>query len=195
MNGIYGKAATGLSGNTSWAASSGAASAGARGEKKTQDILDLFGTKAAVMHDLKVPVTGSRANIDHIIVSGKRLLVLDTKVWKPGFYWTFAGQTRRGLTRVAHTEKSQQYITDALTRYLKGTGARIGSPYLVVWPSNTSGAVSTWMMRVPGAGVISAAALNRTVRSFISRTPADPAIVARLKSLLVTGTDEDPFSS
>lgn len=196
MNGIYGKAATGLSGNTSWAVSDGAASVGAAGEKKTEAILDRFGSKAAVIHDLKVPITGSRANIDHIVVSGKRVLVLDTKVWKPGFYWTLAGKNRRGFERVAHTEKPQYYITDSLRRYLEGTGAKVGEPYLVVWPSNKSGPVSLWLLRVPGAGAIAGSALALNVRSFITRKPADPAIVKKLTALCVAGgpTNEDPFA-
>lgn len=196
MNGVYGKAAVGLTGDTSWAASAGAASAGARGEKKSEEILDRFGSKAAILHDLKVPITGSRANIDHVVVSGKRVLILDTKVWKPGFYWTLAGKNRRGLERVAHTEKSQQYITDSVTRYLQGTGARIGVPFLVVWPSNKSGKVSTWLLKVPGAGVITGSALADTVRRFTARKPADPVIVNKLKALCVAGgaADGDPFA-
>lgn len=196
MNGIYGRAAVGLSGDTSWASSTGAASAGARGEKKTEELLERFGTRAAVLHDLKVPITGSRANIDHVVVSGKRVLLLDTKVWKPGFYWTMAGKNRRGFEHIPHTEKPQNYMTDSMRRYLEGTGAQVGKPYLVVWPSNKSGKVSTWLLKVPGAGVISGAGLVSTVRSFISRRPADPVIVGRLKALLVSGQDEgDPFSS
>ena len=196
MNGIYGKAATGLSGNTSWAVSEGAASIGARGEKQTEDILNRFGAKAAVIHDLKVPIPGSRANIDHIIVSGKRVLILDTKVWLPGFYWTLAGRNRRGFTRIPHTEKPQHYITDSLRRYLDGTGAKVGEPYLVVWPSNKSGGVNLWMLRVPGAGTISGPSLAGTVRSFITRKPADPVIVNKLKALCTTGggVDGDPFA-
>jgi hypothetical protein len=201
MNGTYGRAATGLSGDTGWAASHGAAQAGARGEKQTEEALRQFADQAAVLHDLRVPITGFNANIDHVIVSGKRVLILDTKVWKPGFYWSFAGVNRRGFERVDHTAKDQSYIAKAMRAYLKTTGAVVGEPHLVVWCSRRGGKASTWALGVPGARVTSGASLPGTVGRFITRAPADPAIVAKLQRLLVAPVisrrldDADPFAA
>lgn len=186
VNGIYGSAAAGLQGtDTSWAANQNVAKVGAAGEKKSAALLDGFALKAAVMHDLRVPLPGFKANIDHVIVSGKNVFILDTKVWKPGFYWTFAGTTRRGLEKVKHIDKDQAYLHRALTQYLKGTGAIVHTPILVVWSSQKTDQPSTWMVRVPGAKVTSGKNLVSMVKGFIGRKPADTAVVTKLSSLLV----------
>ncbi|APX00389.1 nuclease-related domain-containing protein [Arthrobacter sp. QXT-31] len=67
VNGSYGRAGNGLSGNTGWAASGGAVQAGARGEKQTEEVLRQFADRAAVLHDLRVPIPGFNANIDPVI--------------------------------------------------------------------------------------------------------------------------------
>lgn len=109
MNGLYGSAATGLQ-DSSWAVNQNVARVGAAGEKKSAALLDGFHLKAAVMHDLRVPIPGFKANIDHVIVYGKNVFILDTKVWKPGFYWTLDGTTRRGLEKVKHIDKQGNLI-------------------------------------------------------------------------------------
>jgi hypothetical protein len=202
VNGSYGRAASGLSGNTGWAVSDGAARAGANGEKKTETVLAQFAGKAAVLHDLTVPIPGFKANIDHVVVSGKHVMIIDTKVWKPGFYWTFAGVNRRGFSRVDHTAKDQSYITRAVVAYLNGTGAEVRSPVLAVWSSRANDKASTWALGVPGATVIAGGALAGAVRRFITRKPADPAIVAKLTRLLVAAPapssyldHADPFAA
>lgn len=184
MNGIYGSAATGLQ-DSSWAANSNVARVGATGEKKSAKLLDGFHLKAAVMHDLRVPLPGFKANIDHVVVSGKNVFILDTKVWKPGFYWTFAGTTRRGFEKAKHIDKDQSYLHRALTSYLQGTGAIVHTPVLVVWSSRASETPSVWLVRVPGARVTSGAGLVQMVKGFIGKHPADPAIVSKLSRLLV----------
>lgn len=184
MNGIYGTAATGLQ-DSSWAANQNVAKVGANGEKKSAALLDGFALKAAVMHDLRVPLPGFKANIDHVVVSGKNVFILDTKVWKPGFYWTFAGTTRRGLEKVKHIDKDQSYLHRALNQYLKGTGAIVHTPVLVVWSSRAAEVPSIWMVRVPGARVTAGRHLVRLVKGFVGNRPADPAIVHRLSELIV----------
>lgn len=73
MNGIYGRAATGLQ-DSSWAVNDGVAKVGAKGEQKTEVLLNGFGKKAAVLHDLRIPIPGFKANVDHAVVSGKSVL-------------------------------------------------------------------------------------------------------------------------
>jgi hypothetical protein len=185
MNGSYGRAATGLHNDASFAASAGAAKAGADGETKTAAILDGFALKAAVLHDLRVPLPGFKANIDHIVVSGKRVLIIDTKVWKPGFYWTLFGINRRGTERVDHTAKDQAWLQQALITYLRGTGADVSTPHLAVWSSRTAAAPVFWLLRVPGARVLHGEALLGFVKRFIGRAPADPVITRKLMELCV----------
>jgi hypothetical protein len=204
VNGAYGRAGTGLSANTGWAVSDGAAKAGAGGEKKTEELLAQFAGKAAVLHDLTVPIPGFKANIDHVVVTGRRVLLIDTKVWKPGFYWTLFGVNRRGFERVDHTAKDQSYITRAVTSYLKGTEAQVCSPVLAVWCSRANGSVSIWALSVPGASVLNGSALAGVIRRSLVRKPADPVIVAKLSRLLVAAPaqapsryldDADPFAA
>ncbi|HEX9088350.1 MAG TPA: nuclease-related domain-containing protein [Arthrobacter sp.] len=189
MNGIYGMAATGLNNDSSFAVNEAVAKIGAQGEERTAMTLNGFGLKAAVLHDLRVPIPGFKSNIDHIIVSGKRVLVLDTKVWKPGFYWTLAGKNRRGTERIKHTEKDVAYLQAALITYLRGTGATITLPHLVIWPSSTHAKISFWLLRVPGASrLLHGTALLGFTKRFITRAPADPVITAKLAALCMKKT-------
>jgi len=189
MNGIYGMAATGLHNDSSFAANEAVAKIGAKGEERTAMILNGFGLKAAVLHDLRVPIPGFKSNIDHVIVSGKRVLVLDTKVWKPGFYWTLAGRNRRGTERIRHTEKDVGYLQAALITYLRGTGATVTAPHLIIWPSSAAAKISFWLLRVPGSSrLLHGGALLGFAKRFITRAPADPAITAKLAELCVKKT-------
>jgi hypothetical protein len=172
MNGSYGRAATGLTNDASFAANAGAAKAGAEGEVKTAAILDGFCLKAAILHDLRVPLPGFKANIDHVVVSGKRVLIIDTKVWKPGFYWSFFGANRRGKERIAHTEKDLSYAQQALITHLRGTGAVVSNPHLVIWSSRKTGTPTLWALRVPNARLLHGDALLGFVKGFIGREAA-----------------------
>lgn len=69
MNGIYGRAATGLQ-DSSWAVNKNVARIGTKGEQKTETLLNGFGKKAAALHDLRIPAPGFKASVDHAIVSG-----------------------------------------------------------------------------------------------------------------------------
>lgn len=183
MNGIYGRAGTGLQ-DSSWAVNENVARIGAKGEAKTEALLNGFGKKAAVLHDLRIPIPGFKANIDHAVVSGKSVLLIDSKMWKPGFYWSLLG-FRRGWEKTPHIGKSQEYVSSAMTSYLQGTGARISTPQLVIWSSRDGHPVSTWLLNVPGADVITGLRIVPAVKSFVRQGAADPAIVARLQQLLV----------
>jgi len=204
MNGIYGRAATGLQ-DTSWAVNENVAKIGAKGEQKTETFLNGFGKKAAVLHDLRIPIPGFKANIDHAIVSGRSVLLIDSKMWRPGFYWSVLGY-RRGWEKAPHIGKSQEYVTQAMTTYLQGTGARLLTPRLVVWSSRDGQPLSTWLLRVPGAEVVNGLGIVPVVKSFLRNGSADPAIVSRLQELLVKAPraakaparaswgQEDPFA-
>lgn len=185
MNGIYGRAATGLANDSSFAANEAVAKIGATGELKTAAILDGFALKAAVLHDLRIPIPGFKSNIDHIVVSGNRVLIIDTKVWKPGFYWTLFGVNRRGGDRVDHTAKDQAYVRQAIVTYLRGTDALVTDPHLATWSSQQAAAPVFWLLKVPGAKLLHGDALLGFVKRFIGRTPADPVITRKLMELCV----------
>lgn len=184
-NGTFGTAAAGLA-NAHWAKNQDVADIGANGERRTAEILDSFADRAAVLHDLRIPVKGISANIDHVVVSGKRVLILDTKVWKPGIYWTLGGVNRRGLVRVVHTQKkTMEMARSSLVRLLDRHAVQVVTPKLAVWSSRTTEPVRTIFFRVPAADVLKGEKLAQTLGSFIGPKPADQQIVDRLASLLV----------
>jgi hypothetical protein len=183
MNGIYGRAATGLQ-DTSWAVNENVAKIGAKGEQKTEVLLNGFAKKAAVLHDLRIPIPGFKANIDHAIVSGKSVLLIDSKMWKPGFYWSLLGY-RRGWEKTPHIGKPQEYVSRTMTTFLQGTGARVLTPKLVVWSSRDGQPLSTWLLTVPGAEVVNGLRIVPAVKAFVRGGSADPAIVRKLQELLV----------
>lgn len=186
MIGIYGTVAAGLTGAPSFAKNAGTAAAGAQGEKRTARVLDQFADRALVLHDLRIPLPGVRANIDHAIVSGKHVLLIDTKVWKPGFYWTWGAKSRRGLEAVPHIDKKTMLMAaDGIARHLESNKARLAHPLVGVWPSSTSKQLSLHFLRVPGARAVHAEALERRVNRFIgSRREADDRVGMRMINLL-----------
>lgn len=195
---VYGRAGGGLK-KAEWAASSGAAKAGQRGERKTATVLDPFASpNAIIFHDLMIPASGYTANIDHAIVAGNKVHLLDSKVWKPGFMWTLGGKTRRGFDHVPHAgSKTMAMARDAITAYLAGAGAKAAlvDATVVVWPSSRDGQVSTWAMRMDGAKVIPSANLEAWARRHTSgRTEANDAIVSAMYELLVDTGSGKPGS-
>lgn len=107
--------------------------AGEYGELKTAEVLKEFGDRCVVVHDVLVPGLDG-ANLDHVVVSGRNLLILDSKAWRNGFYHRLLGQKmRRGFEVVEHDR------TDGLVRMSKMMGEATGASgclsRLVVWPS------------------------------------------------------------
>lgn len=176
--------------HAAWAANDAVARIGKSGEARTGAVLDELAARAdgpTVLHDLRIPIPGFSANIDHVVVSGRAVLLVDAKVWKPGFYWTLGGRTRRGLARFAHADKrTMQMAQDAITSYLerRRVQAQLRTPLVVVWPSSAHGQVATWAMQVPGARVTSGVAFMNRAGRYCGTRPADPAVVAALAPLV-----------
>ena len=189
--------------NASWAANASAARVGQAGERRTANILDSAVSRrggATVLHDLTIP--GSRANVDHVVVVGRTVWVIDTKVWAPGFYWRVGERAYRGTERFEPAEKKTTSV--AVTRlrsYLErcGVAAAFTTPTVVVWPSSARERLSLALLRRVGdSPVVGAAGFRWAVRSMTStsglllllrrRRTADPELVAALSELLVSVT-------
>lgn len=176
--------------NASWAKNDAVARVGKSGEVKTAAVLDELARRdrgPTVMHDLRIPIPGFTANVDHVVVSGRSVQLVDTKVWRPGFYWTVGGRTFRGLSRFAPADKkTMPMAVDAITRFLaaRGVSATVGRPLLVVWPSSTRAVSSFWAMVSPGARVVDGARFASRARRLIGTKPAAPDVVAALASLV-----------
>lgn len=177
---VIGTAGGGLVG-AKWAANADVARIGRTGELRTARLLDHLARDRAVtvMHDLRIPIPGYSASIDHAVVAGTTVLLIDTKVWKPGRYWTLVGATFRGWSRFEHAKtRTPALAHDSISRYLAGRGlrARMPTPLVAVWPSSKKGALSVRWLRMDGCRPILAEKLPRK--------PADQRIVAALAALV-----------
>jgi len=186
---VIGRPGGSLSGAAAgWAKNAQVAQIGQRGELQTAHILNRLATAPGgptVFHDLTIPIPGFTANIDHVVVSGRTVTVLDSKVWKPGFYWTLGG-TRRGLEpfRFADT-KTLPTAVAALRRHLQTfrLEPQFGRSVLVVWPSST-GPMQMWAFRPQAAVAVPGHQFAHRARHLVGVSPADPRTVAALRALV-----------
>ncbi len=173
----------------------GQTSAGQDGEIKTARALANLCTPGGptVLHDLVLPIANITANIDHIIISGLEVRILDSKTWAPGFYWTFAGKTRRGFTRVDHANtRTMAMATTAISKALSGTGVRfvMRRPVLVIWPSNTKKQMSLWLFRPTSANAVTGAGFAARLHHYAGMKPANQDLVAALVPLVISVRDQ-----
>lgn len=191
---IYGTPGGGLV-KADWLAASaqGAAKVGRNGEIATGALLNKFAAMdggVSVMHDLKVPSAKYKANIDHVVVSGRTVYVIDAKVWKPAFYWTLGEKTRRGFERFEPAEKQTMVvISNALRAYFDQYGIKVNlpTPLLFVWPSSKRGSLNTRFLSVPGADTIAGPKVEKVAERLFSgrrAKPADPQVIAALAPLV-----------
>ena len=167
----------------------GSRKVGRIGELRTAEVLDPLARSDGftILHDLRIPIPGFTANIDHGVVAGSHVLLIDTKAWKAGRYWTFAGTTRCGLSRFAHAAtKTPGMAHDAILRFLDGRGiqASLPQPLVAVWPSSRDGKVLVGWLKMDRCRPIVGAALASRVRRLMPRRPASPAVVAALRELI-----------
>lgn len=189
---VVGRAGMGLE-SAGWAASEGAAAAGRKGELRTASELHKLllagGSGPTVMHDLMLPVRGVRANIDHVVVSGRDVWLLDSKFWRPGTYWTFRHHTRRGWEKFASGDK-QTYLMayESLTGLLAANNvrAKVHRPVLVVWSSSGHREPNLVWYRPKGAKTMAGGQLARFCQR--ARKPAAADIVWALARLATDKT-------
>lgn len=188
-----------------WARNAAVAKIGQAGEVRTAALLDRFAHQrdgVTVLHDLRIPVPNVTANIDHVVVSGTCVHIIDSKVWKPGRYWTVGGRTRRGFSRFEPAEKKTMAMAhDVLARYLfqHGVEATVAVPVLAVWPSSARQPLKLGWLRVPGARSMTGAQFGRFAKRHYSSSgrmswsggrPADPGVVDALAPLLVVSRQQ-----
>ncbi len=104
---VYGTPGGSLGQDAAWA-QRGAARIGASGERLTATVLDRLTARpggVTVMHDLDIPLPGFSANIDHAVIAGRSITLIDSKVWQPGIYRTRDGVTRRGREAAVFADK------------------------------------------------------------------------------------------
>jgi hypothetical protein len=177
----------------SWAVNAAVARVGRRAELQTSEVLDELAGRAggpSVLHDLAIPIPGITANIDHVVVSGRRVLIVDSKGWRPARYWSVGGAAFRGWRRFEHARTgTPRMAVNALTGYLRGRGLRASlvTPVVAVWPSSTRGRLSVALLGMDGCRPVRGEQLARVVRRAVGLRTADPEVVAALARLLNPG--------
>lgn len=185
MGNTHGTAGGSLT-NAGWASSAAAAMQGQLGERATASLLRRQPKSRVVMHDLRMPIPGMNLNIDHVVIAGRTVALVDSKRWLPGFYLTLSGRTFRGLHRTSHVDKQTMVMArESIAAYLLRRGIKAQLPAVVgVWPSNNSKKLRLWAASVPGADLIRADRLPGWLDRVLPDDPADPALVAALTALV-----------
>lgn len=164
--------------------------AGRDGEIKTAQALAKFcrGSGPTVLHDLSMPMSGISANIDHIVVSGRTVRIIDSKLWRSGTYWTIFGHTLCGFTPVPHADKqTMEMASSSIEKYLTSrVGGRVDvrRPLIMIWPSTKRKALRVALYRPVGARAATSARVIRQHRRYLGSQPANPEIVSALVRLL-----------
>lgn len=188
---VIGVAGGGLA-NASWAANEQVAKQGEVGEKATARILDplaLLPGGFTVIHDVRIPIPNFTANIDHIVVSGSTVCIIDAKSWKPGVYLRapafLGGHVYRDRKRFAPGEKKTMAMAhEAMARYLGQhgvTGVKFATPVVVVWPTSSRKPLRMFFS-MTGATMVTSTAFGKRARKH--RKPARPDIVAAIMPLV-----------
>ena len=187
---VHGRAGASLSGDAAFASSKGAADAGRQGEVLTAAVLNMMAQDRgfAVFHDLAIP--GTKANVDHVVVAGNKVWVIDSKRWKPGFYWTLGGRTRRGGESFPSADKrGLPLVRIRLAQFLvaKRLDVQVQRPLMVVHNTRPAEKQSLWAYRPRGDEY--PRSRPRVVRPDALSFPAvaaDPRIVQALAPLVAT---------
>lgn len=169
----------------SWVQNASVAKIGLEAERKTAQVLNrLIAAGISVLHDLRIPIYGFTANIDHVLVFGNNVLILDSKHWAGGFYWTAGGKTRRGMSEFAPADKKTLLMAQKhIERFLssRGVAANVLTPGLVIWPKGPA----NFLLYRPqgGAHVIRGGNLARWVKRHTSPVNANINILGTLSEL------------
>lgn len=193
-----------------WSANAGVARAGRAMEVEIGEMLNRRAREhgVAVFHDLGIP--GARGgNIDHAVLGGRRLVVIDSKAWRPGLYATIGGRTWRSpgdverdgsgrpvkgakpklVSPFPHADKDWlERAIPMLARYLEQQGVqgiRVDERAIVAVGSSRPGErIRVGVAKMPGARLMSAAAFSRSMGRLLPSGDPDPAAMAALARLV-----------
>lgn len=159
---------------------------GVEAEQRTAQVLQRWTLEGpSVAHDLNIPIKGIEANIDHVVVAGSTVLVIDSKWWSGNIFWTAAGVTRRGLEVFPPADKKTLPMAcTALAGFFARNNVHdvnVVQPLMVVWGP---GMRNTSFYRPAGARAIRGEALSYFLRTKSSKSSARADICMALASLI-----------
>jgi len=164
---------------------------GAAGEVKTAEIIRAYQStlpesrRFTVVHDIMLPSDKYTVNIDHLIITGSRLVVLDSKVWQPARYVSAFGHVYRMgngsfFGRFEPAEKQTvQLICNVLAK-------RFGIPVngaLVVWSSKYNSEPKLGLYRPKGIKVLTGADLHRQLPRYVRSQAGDEGLIQAVLKL------------
>ncbi|WP_067783504.1 nuclease-related domain-containing protein [Actinomyces vulturis] len=168
-----------------------ARSIGASAERDTAAIIDDLSVEREndILHS--VPIASGKADIDHIVVGSKGVFVIDTKKWKPGWYFSIGSKCFRICS--GKIERFKAGESHSLSRSIESMRTKeipVRGSAVVVWPSNSRGKCHTLFMRYPGGiKVIKPSALKPRVSRTVGKK-SNYITVARIKVWASYGSEK-----
>ncbi len=162
--GVPGKSLSSMSGTFG----EGRVNSGVEGELRTADLLrHLQGgrrpqNRFTVVHDVVIKTSRVTVNLDHVVVAGNEVFIIDSKVWYPGVILTLQGRTwiyrpknirdeyHGGLQRAEYLDgQALRAEEQMLKQWLSSNHiiARVNQPIMVVWPTKNKRHPNTRLYR------------------------------------------------
>ena len=182
---IYGTPGQSLDGR--FRAKAGALVAGRAGELATAAVLRQFEAahpEVAVLHSLRVPARKMQADIDHVVVAGRRVWAIDSKCWVPGFYWSIGELAMRGLHPAPYAKRRTMVAAARVLQGYLGASAGVEVPVVVVWSSSKAHTARVWAWRPAEARPITGKRFAAVVGRIVKPAPADADVVEALVQLV-----------
>lgn len=174
---VYGRAGENLESFTG-RAGPGGQEQGHKAELKTAELLDACVNRGlTVFHSVRV--RGGAADIDHVLVGSRGVVLIDTKAWKPGMYLALGSRAYRLTASRMLPERFTPGESTSLVRsteQMRAAGVPVVGAVVAVWPSGT-GQVRLGLMGYPGARITTARKAVRVARRMAGRRAAPPETV------------------
>ena len=185
---IFGQAGASLA-EGSFLADKSTQLAGLQAEYRTANILNALSLKGpSVAHDLDLPFKNVGANIDHVIVFGSNVLIIDSKQWSGNYFYTIAGRTFRDRELFTPADKKTlPMASQALSGFFARNnihGVNILTPIMCVWGS---GLRNFALFRPPGAKAVRGEQLRRYLSRNVTEVNARADVLMALASLQKKG--------
>lgn len=126
-----------------------------------------------------------KAGIDHAVVAGNRVWLLDSTCWAPAFRRTAGVRQvngRHGAPRAGRP--TMVMATHAFQVYL-GAKAIVEAPTVTVWPSSPAKPLTLWAWEPVARKGVAVERFTVAVGRLLRPTPADATIVRALRQFVI----------
>jgi len=180
----------GVAGGSGYGGTRARARIGRMGELRTAHWLDELtaGTSARVFHGLRIPGVEYDTDVDHALLMGRQLILIDSKLWRPGIYFRFGGHIWRfsGHRFARFPQAESRNMEMARDRYRIALGHLVRIDAITVVHSSQDGKRCRFVSKL-GHGIPIGEERRfgaRLARMARWAGPPDPAIIDHLNKLL-----------